>query len=40
MHFQYNNIFYKEKFCLPMGYLLIGVLACIYLEFLESGPFK
>ena len=30
-HFQYNNIFYKQ---------LSGVLACIYLEFLESGPFK
>ena len=23
-----------------MGFLLSGVLACIYLEFLESGPFK
>ena len=38
-YFQYN-IFYKQKFGLPMGYPLRGVLACIYLEFLESGPFK
>ena len=39
-YFQYNNIFYKQKFGLPMGSLLSRVLACIYLEFLESGPFK
>ena len=38
-YFQYN-IFYKQKFVLPMGSPLNGVLACIYLEFLESGPFK
>ena len=39
-YFQYNNIFYKQKFGLPMGSPLSGVLACIYLEFLESCPFK
>ena len=39
-YFQYNNIFYKQKFGLPIGSLLCGVLACIYLEFLESGLFK
>ena len=33
-------MFYEQKFGLPMGSLLSGVLACIYLEFLESGPFK
>ena len=37
---QYNNIFYKQKFGLPMGSPLCRVLTCIYLEFLESGPFK
>ena len=35
-----NDIFYKKKFYLPMGSPLCGVLACIYLEFLESSPFK
>ena len=39
-YFQYNNIFFKQKFGLTMGSPLSGVLACIYLEFLESGPFK
>ena len=39
-YFQYNNTFYKQKFGLPMGSPLSGVLACIYLEFLESGPFR
>ena len=39
-YFEYNNRFYKQKFGLPMGSPLNGVLACIYLEFLESGPFK
>ena len=39
-YFQYTNIFYKQKFGLPMGSLLSGVLACNYQEFLESGPFK
>ena len=39
-YFQYNNIFYKQKFGLSMGSPLSRVLACIYLEFLESGPFK
>jgi len=38
--FQYNGIFYKQKFGLPMGSPLSGVLACLYLEFLESKPFK
>ena len=39
-NFQYYNTFYKQKFGLSMGSPLSGVLACIYLEFLESGPFK
>ena len=32
--------FYKQKFGLPMGSPLCGVLACLFLEFLESGPFQ
>ena len=39
-YFQYNNTFYKQKFGLPMGSPLSGILACIDLEFLESGHFK
>ena len=39
-YFKHNNTFYKQKFGLPMGSPLSGVLACIYLEFIESGPFK
>ena len=39
-YFKHNNTFYKQKFGLPMGSPLSGVLACIYLEFLKSGPFK
>ena len=39
-YFQFNNNFYKQKFGLPMGNPLSGVLACLFLEFLESGPFK
>ena len=38
-YFQYNTL-YKQKFGLPMGSPLSRVLACIYLEFLESGLFK
>lgn len=30
----------KLKFRLPMGSSLGGVLACLFLEFLESGHFK
>ena len=33
-------MFYKQKFGLPMGSLLGGVLACIHLKFLEPCPFK
>ena len=39
-YFQHNNSFYKQKFALLMGSPLNGVLACIYLEFFESAPFK
>ena len=39
-YFQHNNVFYKQKFGLPMGSPLSGLLACLYLEFLEAGPFK
>ncbi len=38
--FKYNNIYYQQKFGLPMGSPLSGVLACLYLEFLESQPFR
>ena len=38
--FSFNNTYYQQKFGLPMGSPLSGVLACIYLEFLEAGPFK
>ena len=39
-YFQYNNILLKQKFGLPMGSPLSRVLACIYQEFFESGPFR
>ena len=39
-YFQYDNIFYKQKFGLPMGSPLSRVLVCIYLESLEFSPFK
>ena len=35
-----KNTFYKHKSGLPIGSLLSGVLACIYLKFFEFGPFK
>ena len=38
--FQFNGTFYQQKFGLPMGSPISPVLACLYLEFLESGPFK
>ena len=36
-YFQHNNTFYKQKFGLPVGSSLCGVLTCIYLDFLESS---
>ena len=39
-NFQYNNNFCKQIFGLLMGSLLNEVFAHIYLEFLESVPFK
>ena len=39
-YFQHSNTFYKQKFCLPISSQLSSVLACIYLEFLESDPFE
>ena len=39
-YFQHNNIFYKQKFGLPMGSPFSWVLPYIYLQFLKSGPFK
>ena len=39
-YFQLNKPFYKQKFVLPVGSLLSGILTCIYLGFLDSGPFK
>lgn len=38
--FTFDNQFYKQRFGLPMGSPLSGVLACLYLEFLESDTFK
>lgn len=35
----YNN-FYRQKFGLSMGSPLSGVLASLFLEFLECGSFK
>ena len=39
-HFKFNNKFYERKYGLPMGNPLSGVLACLFVEFLESGHFK
>ena len=39
-YFKFNNKFYKQKHDLPMGNPLCRVLACLFLEFLESAPFK
>ena len=38
--FRYKSIFYKQKSSLPIGFPLSGILACLFLEFLESGHFK
>ena len=38
--FTYNNRYYTQKFGLPMGSPLSGVLACLFLELLEAGPFQ
>ena len=40
IYFKFYNKFYKQKSGLPMGNPLSGVLACLFLEFLESAPFK
>ena len=34
------NKFYKQKYGLPIGNPLSGVLVCLFKEFLESGAFK
>ena len=39
-YFKFNNNFYKQKYGLPMGNPLSRVLACQFLEFLDSSPFK
>ena len=39
-YFKFNNKFYKQKYGLPIGNPRSGVLACLFLEFLVSGPFK
>ena len=39
-YFKFNNKFYKQKYGLLMGNPLSRVLACLFLGFLESGPFK
>ena len=37
---KYNGIFYKRTFNLSLGLPLWRMLACLYLEFLESSSFK
>ena len=39
-YFEFKGQFYKQISGLPMGSPLSGVLACLYLEILESGPFQ
>ena len=39
-YFKFNNKFYKQKSGLHMGNPISGVLACLFLEFLESSPFR
>ena len=38
--FEFNGQFFKQISGLPMGSPLSGVLACLFLEFLEAGPFQ
>ena len=40
IYLKFNNKFNKQKSGFPMGNPLSGVLACLFLEILESGPFK
>ena len=39
-YLEYNGVYYQQKSGLPMGSPLSGVLACLYLELLEDGPYK
>ena len=39
-HLQYKDQYYIQNFGLPMGSPLSGAIACLYLEFLETGPLK
>ena len=39
-YFKSNDKFYKQKSGLPIGNPFSEVLASLFLEFLESGPFK
>ena len=39
-YFKFNNKFHKQKSGFPMGNPLSGILACLFLELLESNPFK
>ena len=39
-YFKFNNKFYKLKSGLAMGNPLSRILACLFLEFWESSPFK
>ena len=39
-NFKFNNKLYKQKPGLPMGNPLRRILTDLFLEFLESGPFK
>ena len=38
--FKFNERFYKQNYGLPMGNPLSEILASLFLEFLQSGPFK
>ena len=39
-YFTFEDKFFLQRFGKPMGSPLSGVLACLYLEILEAGPFK
>lgn len=38
--FSFSNILYSQKFVLPMGSPISGILAHLFLNFLENAPFR
>ena len=40
LFFKYCDLYHQQKFGLSMGSSLNGIIACLFLEFLESQPFK